>query len=54
VFLSVVVKHGTFFFLLFFQNLHFWAFLKDLGHPREFKNNTIMLKFATLVDWLNT
>jgi len=27
---------------------------KDLGHPREFKNGTIMLKFSTLVNWMNT
>jgi len=24
------------------------------GQPREVKNSTIMLKFGTLVDWMNT
>jgi len=27
---------------------------KNMGHPREFKNCTITLKFGTLVDWMNT
>jgi len=25
-----------------------------LGQPREFKNSAIVLKFDTLVDWMNT
>jgi len=43
---------------LFFQIFIFGPvgpfFPKDLGHPKELKNGTIMLKFGTLVDWMNT
>jgi len=27
---------------------------KTLGQPREIKNGLVMLKFDTLVDWMNT
>jgi len=40
-----------------FQNLHFWTrgtlFALKIW-VREFKNDAIMLKCGTLVDWMNT
>jgi len=30
------------------------VFPKTLEQPREVKNSLIMLKFNTLVDWMNT
>jgi len=33
---------------------HVCVFPKTLGQPREVKNGLIVLKFDTLVDWMNT
>jgi len=42
--------------IFLFLDLDGWDtfFFKTLGQPRKVKNGAIMLKFVTIVDWMNT